>query len=208
MKTDTINLLEDILTPFAGLTENDISVSSSCWRQRKIPKGDFYNKQNIVCKDLGIVVKGIFRVYYYDSETDEEKNMFFFSEGQFIVSFRSFLYQYPCVYFIEALEDAEVVYVPYDDLQNLYASHKSWERFGRILAEHFFHQSQGRSEELLLFSHEKRYVNLLQQHPNIVQRIASMHIASYLGIKNQSLSRIKKRIQDNIAETNVSRTGK
>lgn len=197
MNTDSTAILNNVLTSFAALTENDISVSASLWRRREIKKGDFYNKQNIVCKDLGIVVKGIFRVYYYDEKTDEEKNMFFFSEGQFIVSFRSFLYQYPCVYYIEALEDAEVVYLPYDDLQNLYTSHKPWERFGRILAEHFFNQSQGRSEELLFFSHEKRYQNLLVQHPNIVQRVPSFHIASYLGIKNQSLSRIKKRLQDN-----------
>ena len=197
MNTDSTAILNNVLTSFAALTENDISVSASLWRRREIKKGDFYNKQNIVCKDLGIVVKGIFRVYYYDEKTDEEKNMFFFSEGQFIVSFRSFLYQYPCVYYIEALEDAEVVYLPYDDLQNLYASHKPWERFGRILAEHFFNQSQGRSEELLFFSHEKRYQNLLVQHPNIVQRVPSFHIASYLGIKNQSLSRIKKRLLDN-----------
>lgn len=196
MKTDTEDIIKQVLVPFAGLTEADVSVSSSFWRMRKIAKGDFYNKQNIICKDLGIVVSGMFRVYYYDNQTDSEKNMFFFSEGQFIVSFRSFLYQYPCVYYIEALEDAEVVYLPYDDLQQLYQNHKPWERFGRILAEHFFHQSQGRSEELLFFSHEQRYLNLLQQHPNIVERIAAFHLASYLGIKNQSLSRIKKRLLD------------
>lgn len=196
MKTGSTGILENVLTSFAALTENDISVSASFWRSREIKKGDFYNKRNIICKDLGIVVKGIFRVYYYDEKTDEEKNMFFFSEGQFIVSFRSFLYQYPCVYHIEALEDAEVLYLPYEDLQHLYKNYKPWERFGRILAEHFFNQSQGRSEELLFFSHEKRYQNLLAQHPNIVQRVASFHLASYLGIKNQSLSRIKKRLQD------------
>jgi len=197
MDTDKSDFLQHILTPFAGLTEEDIAVSLPFWRKRQIRKGDFYNMQNIVCKDLGIVTKGIFRVYYCDSTTHEEKNMFFFSEEQFIVSFRSFLYQYPCVYYIEALEDAEVLYVSYQDLQNLYQSHKPWERFGRMLAEHFFHQSQGRTEYLLLFNNEKRYLNLLKEHPKIVERIAAFHIASYLGIKNQSLSRIKKRVQGN-----------
>jgi len=197
METDKTEFLQHILMPFAGLTEEDISVSLPFWRKRQIRKGDFYNMQNIVCKDLGIVIKGIFRVYYCDSNGNEEKNMFFFSEEQFIVSFRSFLYQYPCVYYIEALEDAEVLCVSYQDLQHLYHNHKPWERFGRMLAEHFFHQSQGRTEYLLLFNHEKRYLNLLKEHPKIVERIAGFHIASYLGIKTQSLSRIKKRIQDN-----------
>jgi CRP-like cAMP-binding protein len=179
-----------------SLTESDIDTSLRFWHRRTIPKGSFYNVQNTVCINLGIVVKGMFRVYYSDNSSDEEKNVFFFSEGQFIVSFRSFITQYPCAYFIEALEDAEILYVSYGDLQNLYHSSKPWERFGRMLAEHFFNQSQSRSEGLLFFSHEQRYQNLLQQHPKIVERIADFHIASYLGIKKQSLSRMKKRLQE------------
>jgi len=194
MNTDTATILRAILTPFAGLTEEDISVSFPFWRKREISKGNFYNKQNVVCKDLGILVKGIFCVYHYDPVTAEERNIFFFSEDQFIVSFASFIYQYPCSYYIEALEDSEILYVSYEDLQNLYLKYKPWERFGRILAEHFFTKSQLRTENLLLLTHEQRYLNLLQDHPNIVQRVASFHIASFLGIKNQSLSRIKKRL--------------
>jgi len=194
MNTNTAQVLQDILTPFAGITAEDITTSLPVWHKREIPKGSFYNKQHIVCKDLGIVVKGIFRVYYCDPSTDEERNIFFFSENQFIVSFRSFINQYPCAYYIEAMEDAEILYVSYQDLKNLYLHHKSWECFGRILAEHFFNQSQERTEDLLFFTHEQRYLNLLEKHPNIVQRMASFHIASYLGIKNPSLSRIKKRL--------------
>lgn len=196
MDKDLVNFLQDIVMPFAGLTEADVTISLPFWRRRTIAAGNFYNKQNVVCKDLGIVIKGIFRVYYYDPQTAEEKNIFFFSEGQFIVSFRSFIYQYPCNYYIEALEDAEILYIPYQELQTLYQNHQSWEHFGRILAEHFFNHSQGRTEELLFLSHEERYRNLLAEHHNILQRIASFHIASFLGIKNPSLSRIKKRIQD------------
>lgn len=196
MKTDKRQVLHDVLNPFADLTEEDIAVSLSHWHQRSISKADFFNVQNTVCRSLGIVVKGIFRVYYYDEKADQENNLFFFSEGQFVVSFRSFLNQYPCAYYIEALEDAEILYIPYEDLQQLYRQHRSWERFGRMLAEHFFNHSQGRSEALLFFNHEQRYLNLLRDHPNIVERIAEFHVASYLGIKKQSLSRIKKRLQE------------
>jgi CRP-like cAMP-binding protein len=196
MEADAVKILKTTLIPFAGLTEEDISASLPFWRKREISKGNFYNKQNVVCKDLGILTKGIFRLYRYDAETDEEKNIFFFSEEQFIVSFASFIYQYPCSYYIEALEDSEMLYISYQDLQDLYMKYKPWERFGRILAEHFFTKSQLRTENLLFLTHEQRYLNLLQEHQNIVQRVASFHMASYLGIKNQSLSRIKKRLQN------------
>ncbi|WP_442591769.1 Crp/Fnr family transcriptional regulator [Pedobacter sp. AW31-3R] len=191
---DRLQLLQEAAKNLTGFRDTDLSMGSSYWKKRKILKGDFYNKQNVVCKDLGIVIRGIFRVYYYDETTNEEKNIFFFSENQFIVSFRSFIYQFPCKYYIEALEDAEILYIPYQDLQQLYDQSKEWQKFGRLLAEHFFNQSQGRTEDLLFLSHEARYLNLVEMHANILNRVQSYHIASFLGIKNPSLSRIRKRL--------------
>lgn len=192
--TEKLEYLKKILNGIGDLSDEDISMSLPFWNKKIIKKNDYFNQQNIVCKDLGIIVKGIFRIYYYDDESGEEKNIVFFSEDQFVVSFRSFVFQHPCRYFIEALEDSEIVYISYEKLQNLYESHKNWERFGRMLAEHFFNNSQVRTEELLFLSHEERYLNLIAEHPNILQRINAYHIASFLGIKNQSLSRIRKRL--------------
>jgi CRP-like cAMP-binding protein len=192
--TEHHEILRQHLMNFAALTPKDIADSQACWKTRKIKKGDFFNMQNVVCNDLGLVVKGIFRIYYNDPLTDEEKNIFFFSENQFIVSFRSFITRYPCAYFIEALEDSEIIYITYRDLNNLYDTHSNWSRFGRLLAELFFNYSQGLAEEFLFYSHEERYIKLLEEHPNIVNRIPAYHISSYLGITNPSLSRIRKRI--------------
>nr|WP_253952192.1 Crp/Fnr family transcriptional regulator [Mucilaginibacter sp. SG564] len=183
------------MTSFATLTEKDIADSISLWKPRKIKKGDFFNMQYMVCNDLGLVVKGIFRIYYSRPDTSEETNLFFFSENQFIVSFRSFITRNACHYFIQAMEDCEIVYISYHDLMSLYETHPNWAKFGRLLAELFFTYSQSRAEELLFFSHEQRYIRLLDEHPNIVNRIPAYHISSYLGIKNPSLSRIRKRIQ-------------
>ena len=150
--------------------------------------------QSMVCSDLGLVVKGIFRIYYRDDEKQEDKNLFFFSESQFVVSFRSFITRNPCWYFIEAMEDSEIISISYKDLNGLYESSPAWSKFGRLLAELFFSYAQTRTEEFVFFSHEQRYVRLLEEHPNIIQRIPAYHISSYLGITNPSLSRIRKRI--------------
>jgi CRP-like cAMP-binding protein len=192
--TDKDEIIASYLRNFAALTDKDIEESLAFWKPRKIAKGDFFNMQSMVCNDLGLVVKGIFRIYYSDPKTETEKNIFFVSENQFVVSFRSFISRNPCWYFIEAMEDAEIVFISYQDLNRLYEKNLNWGKFGRLLAELFFSYAQSRAEEFLFFSHEERFIRLLEDHPNIVERIPAYHISSYLGITNPSLSRIRKRI--------------
>lgn len=191
---DKQQVLNELLGNFANMSENDVAVSLPYWRTRKIEKGDFFNMQNIVCTDLALINKGLFRIYYVHPETQEEKNIYFFSERQFLVSFRSFINQYPCAYYIQAMEDAEIISINYNDLQYLYSTPTGWQRFGRLIAELFFNQSQARTEEFLFNTAEERYLKMITQHPNIVSRIPAYHISSYLGIKNPSLTRIKKRL--------------
>jgi CRP-like cAMP-binding protein len=198
--TDKNEMLTQHLKNFAELKDKDISDSQPFWKARKINKGDFFNMQSMVCNDLGLIVKGIFRIYFRDPDTKEDKNIFFFSENQFVVSFRSFVSRNPCWYFIEAMEDSEIFFISYKDLNGLYETHPNWGKFGRLLAELFFNIAQTRTEEFLFFSHEQRYIRLLEEHPDIVERIPAYHISSYLGITNPSLSRIRKRIETKKAE--------
>jgi CRP-like cAMP-binding protein len=192
---DQNSALNQHLREFAQLSEQDIADSAPFWKARKMTKGDFFNMQRMVCNDLGLVVKGIFRIYYQDPNSEEYKNIYFFSEHQFVVSFRSFVYRNPCWYFIEAMEDSEIIFISHKDLNNLYETHPNWGKFGRLLAESFFVIAQTRAEEFIFYSHEQRYTRLLEQHPNIIERIPAYHISSYLGITNPSLSRIRKRVE-------------
>jgi CRP-like cAMP-binding protein len=94
------------------------------------------------------------------------------------------------------MEDCEIVFITHQDLTSLYETSKNWGKFGRVLAESFFQQAQSRTEEFLFFSHEQRYLRLLEKHPNIIESIPAYHISSFLGITNPSLSRIRKRLND------------
>ncbi|WP_183562214.1 Crp/Fnr family transcriptional regulator [Mucilaginibacter sp. SP1R1] len=193
--TDRNDIIFQHLRNFAPLNDKDVRDSEQFWMARKMNKGDFFNMQQMVCNDLGLIVKGIFRIYYRDPNTNEDKNVYFFSENQFVVSFRSFVSRNPCWYFIEAMEDSEISFISYKDLSSLYDTHPNWAKFGRLLAESFFNIAQTRTEEFIFFSHEQRYIRLLEQHPHIVERIPAYHISSYLGITNPSLSRIRKRVE-------------
>ena len=193
--TDKNDILSQYLRNFASLNDKDISDSQPFWKARKMKKGDYFNMQSMVCNDLGLIVKGIFRIYFRDPGTKEDKNIFFFSENQFVVSFRSFISRDVCYYFIEAMEDSEIFFISYKDLSGLYETNPNWGKFGRLLAELFFKLAQTRTEEFIFFSHEQRYIRLLEEHPDIIERIPAYHISSYLGITNPSLSRIRKRIE-------------
>jgi CRP-like cAMP-binding protein len=198
--TNKNNILFEHLKNFASLNDKDIRDSQPFWKARKMNKGDYFNMQSMVCNDLGLIVKGIFRIYFRDLNAKEDKNIFFFSENQFVVSFRSFISRDACWYFIEAMEDSEIFFISYEDLNKLYESHPNWGKFGRLLAELFFKLAQTRTEEFIFFSHEQRYLRLLEEHPDIVERIPAYHISSYLGITNPSLSRIRKRVESKKAE--------
>jgi CRP-like cAMP-binding protein len=178
---------------YSVMSEDDFSDGDKFWSVKMFKKGDFFNFQDFVCTNLGFIKSGIFRLYYLE-QNGEEKNLFFFSENQFMVSFRSFIRQYPCIYYIEALEDAELLVIKHKNLSQLYDKNKGWANFGRILAEEFFEIAQVRMEWFILYTAEQRYTKFKDEYPGIMERLPLYHISSYLGIKSPSLSRIRRRL--------------
>lgn len=187
-------LLQEALTGFAGLNDQEFQLSSDAWQTLHFKKGDYYNEQRNVCRYLGLIVQGVFRSYIIDEKTGEEKNVFFYSDQQFVVTFKSFIYQIPCDYYTQAMTDATVYCIGITDLHRLYNHSHAWERFGRLLAQEACNVVIDRAESFLFRSPEERYLDLIQKHPDIFNNVPLYHISSYLGILGPSLSRIRKRL--------------
>ncbi len=192
-----LELLQYALREFAGIDEEHFLLSEKYWQKKKYAKGDFYNEYKNVCKHLGFIVKGVFRSYYVNDENGEEKNVFFFSDHQIIVSYKSFLDQAPCNYYTESMMESEILYIHINQLSDLYHQSHQWERFGRLVAERAFGMAMTKAEGFMFMSPEQRYIQLLDQHPDIFNRVPLYHVASYLGIQGPSLSRIRKRMMKN-----------
>ncbi|OJW72025.1 MAG: Crp/Fnr family transcriptional regulator [Spirosoma sp. 48-14] len=186
--------LHQSLRQFAQLSDDDLRLGDPFWTIRSIAKHEYFNFQHSVCRQVGFILKGIFRVYYIDPRTEQDHNLYFIPEYAFLTSLKSLLTKTTCPYLIEALEDAELLVIDYDHLQQLYEQSHGWERFGRLLAEQYFMFNQTRSESLLTQSAEERYVDLLTNYPDILNRVSLGHISSYLGIKGPSLSRIRAQV--------------
>ena len=189
-----MDTLKYALHALAGLNEEDFMLSKEYWQQKEYKKGEYYNEYRNVCKYLGFIQEGVFRTYYVDTKTAEEKNVFFFSQHQVVVSFQSFIHQAPCNYYTQSMTDSNVLYIHIDHLKKLYELSHKWERLGRLIAEMAFSVSMKRTESFLFQSPEERYLDLIKQHPHIFNTIPLYHLSSYLGIQGPSLSRIRKRI--------------
>lgn len=191
---DPSETLRHALQAIAGIEEDEFNLSRPFWKLRDFKKNEYYNEYRHVCKHLGFINEGIFRAYYADVKTEEEKNVFFFSKHQVVVSFQSFISQSPCNYYTQAMTDASVLYIHIDNLRSLYSQSHQWEHFGRLVAEMAFSVSMERTESFLFRTPEERYLELIKQHPDIFNSVPLYHISSYLGIQGPSLSRIRKRI--------------
>jgi len=188
-----IDLLRTVLG-HAGMKPEAFDLSLPYWKLKQYKKGDFYNEYKNVCKHLGFVINGVFRIYRVNSDTGEEKNMLFFTDHQFVTSYKSFLAQTACEYYTEAMVDSLILYIHIDQLNELYGQSHQWERFGRIVAETAFHEVMTNTEGFLFKTPEDRYREMMEKHPNIFNSVPLYHIASYLGIQGPSLSRIRKRM--------------
>lgn len=190
----SIEQLSIAVLQFAALSEEEFNLSSTYWEECTYTKGEYYNEHRSVCKYLGFITQGVFRSYIIDGKTGEEKNVFLYSSKQFIATFKSFVHQIPCDYHTQAMTDATMIRIRIDHLLELYRKSHSWERFGRLLAQVAFTIAMEKTEGFLFKTPEERYLDLLNQHPDIFNEVPLYHISSYLGIQGPSLSRIRKRI--------------
>ena len=174
------------------VSHEEKEIISSLFKEKTYKKGDFFLADGQICKHVGFVAKGLMR--YYINHDGEEKTYAFSQENQYVSNYESFLPQRPSSKIIQALEDSHVFVISYSDLQILYAKVREGERYGRIAVEAVFLQMLIDINSFYTETPEVRYEGFLKNHPDLQQRISQYHIASFVGVKPQSLSRIRKRI--------------
>ncbi|MBB5634997.1 CRP-like cAMP-binding protein [Pedobacter cryoconitis] len=131
---------------------------------------------------------------YYINHDGEEKTYAFSQENDYVCNYESFIPQQPSTKVIQALEDCDILVISYDDLQLFYADVHEGERFGRIAIGAVFIQLLKDISSFYTETPELRYERFIKNHADLQQRISQYHIASFVGVKPQSLSRIRKRI--------------
>ena len=124
----------------------------------------------------------------------EERTTTFFQEGEPICSLQSYTHQVPANHYMECVEDCRLAVFTYENEQELYRRAPRFEALCRIDIEKEFGKHQERLASYITHSPEQRYLKLVEDQPELLQRVPQYHLASYLGVKPESLSRIRKRV--------------
>ncbi|MNU24760.1 Cyclic nucleotide-binding domain protein [compost metagenome] len=186
--------LANYLENHLKLSKEDVALSLPYWKKFSYKKGEYFNQYGNVCQHLGFIVSGIFRTYYIDDNL-KENTVFIYTPNEFVTAFRSMVQRIPCIYYVQALVPSYIVSIHINDLESLYSKSKGWERVGRAIAEDAFYKLLNRMENLVFLNAEDRYKQFLENFPDLPDLIPQYHIASFLGIENPSLSRIKNRLK-------------
>lgn len=143
--------------------------------------------------EIYFVGRGLLRIYYINEE-GKESNKAFPAEGGFAGPLASALTDLPSRYGIQALEDSELLAARYSDYFQLLDRHPAFDRLGRKIMEWLLGQRELREQSLLQKSAKERYLDFTEQYRGLLNRIPQYHIASYLGITEVSLSRLRSQL--------------
>ena len=159
---------------------------------KKFNKKEFLLQEGKICNKVSFINNGCMRLFY-NVEGVENTVQFFFGDSWY-TDYASFLTGNPTIENMQALLETEVIQFKKNDLYKLYNTMPIFERVGRIFAENAFLSISQLNQMKTNEEPEVRYINLLKRRPELIQQVPQHYIASYLGIKPETLSRIRKRI--------------
>ena len=151
--------------------------------------GSYILKAGQVCDRACMVASGLVRSYYI--REDKEITSRFMDEGYIATSWISFYTQKPGNEFIQALEDTVILSIDYVDIQRLYVDYPEFNTIGRKQLEYTFFLAEQRTQMLRKHTAEEKYQFFLDNHPLLMQRVPLRQIATYLGMDEATLSRVR-----------------
>ena len=187
--------LQKLAARFAPISQEDWDFALSKSKIIHLKKGDYWVQEGSTCQYIGFVITGVFRVFSTVEGKEIIAHFSFERRNPVLSAYTSFINQMPSLESIQALEDSSLLVLHHEHLQNLYQEKPIFERLGRLLIEQMYVLAKMRIYDLQHKTATERYAELLEKYPQIINRIAQHHVASYLGIAPESLSRLRKKLQ-------------
>ena len=185
--------LKTYLQALTPMSDNEFEDSKRNFSRVYLKKGEFFVQQGRICKQIAFVNRGSLRTYYFNDKA-EEITACFRTEKSLTSSYKSFILQEPSLLSIVAIEETELIVIDYDKLQELYKTSIAWQNIGRLVAEREYINMEQYASVLNNESAKEKYLRLIDEQGEILQKANVEHIATYLGVTRRTLSRIRQEI--------------
>ena len=182
------------LLRFGHINQQQIELVKSKAAEIRLPKGDYFSEAGKIAKQVGFLTSGILRVCYYNNKSDEFTRCFV-PENRFAVDYYSFTNELPCAEYVEALTDCKMLIFSKSAFTELTANITEWNAIISKIMSAALMQKMRDAQQLLVADGTARYLHFLEQYPGLANRVPLSAVASYLGVTQSSLSRIRKNLQ-------------
>lgn len=191
-RDEQLQQLKSFLLGIVAIPEKELDDAGALFSSHAVKKGEFLLKEGRVCTHLTYINQGLFRTYLL--QDGKERVRQFMAENGFAVDIGSFLAQKPSPFFIEALEDSLILKIDFSSLNGLFEGSFHFMKLGKLMADQAAINLIRRSVSLIKDNAKTRYLDLVRERPELLQRSPLFMIASYLGVTPEALSRIRKEI--------------
>lgn len=198
MKENTYNnlLINLLKSKEISLDKESISSVQNIFKLKLIKKDMFFLQEGEESNEIGIIVKGIFRSYYID-KIGNDITKYFYNEGGVLFSYAAYLCKKESMYYIQALEDSEILVAKISDFEKMVEGNYKLLLFYKKMIDSFLIMKEDHAKSFKLLDSMGRYKQFLVTYPGLEKRLKQCHIASYLGITPVSLSRIRRKLNLN-----------
>ncbi len=193
MESGTEIFLKSVRVICPNLADVELSQFASKLTFKELKKKEIFLQSGKVQKAIGFIAKGLVRSFFID-ENGNEITVGFYAEGDYVTHYPAFITQKPSRYSIQCLEPVAMVCFSFEDMQLNYQQSPGFERYGRLIAEEILKRQQARIESFIFQIAEERYLDFIEYHPTLFNRISLSHLCSYLGIERQTLTRIRQKL--------------
>jgi CRP-like cAMP-binding protein len=187
-------MLTDFLTSLVPFSHDELNDILSHFDKEYVEKNQVLIKEGQICDKLYFVEQGIGRSYYL-KEDGKEITQWFFGVGNFMSSADSFFQQSPSFYYLEILEDSILYSISKEKMDLLLVKYHKMEKLVRLLSIEMLTKIVHKLNAVQFQTASERYDYMLTEFPDISHRVPLGHIASYLGMTQETLSRIRRNDQ-------------
>jgi CRP-like cAMP-binding protein len=184
--------LRQLIQYFSPFDAKELDKVVECFHIRRLEKNAVLLHAGDVCKEFYFIHQGCIRTYFITKQ-GHEKTRYLMIEPSIGTALTSFISQKPSFEFIDALEKTELLAISHTDFYRLAAEVPAWKSFYLKIMEMAYSFQNRKIESLVTLSATERYHQLLKENPKVVQRLSNKIVASYLDIKQETLSRLKSK---------------